>query len=155
MNYHEIIKRFEPTPDNLLPMLHAIQDEHPQNYLTPDTLKAVAAYMKTTLASVYGVVGYYTMFSTSPRGRYIIRVCNSPVCHLTGSENTIEWAKEILGVGLNQTTADDLFTLEESECLGRCAKSPSIMINRDFYGNLTRSKLAEIFSEIRLKVNKN
>jgi NADH-quinone oxidoreductase subunit E len=155
MNHHDIIKRFEPTPDNLLPMLHAIQDGHTQNYLTADALKAVAAYMKMTMSSVYGVVGYYTMFSTSPRGRFIVRVCNSPVCHLSGSENAIAWAKDILGVELNQTTADGLFTLEESECLGRCGKSPSMMINREFYGNLTQDKLLEIFKEIRIKSNNN
>lgn len=149
MDSKKLLNRFEPKRDNLLPILHFLQDNHPQNYLPPETLKVVSNYLNLTLSQVYGVVGYYTMFSTKPRGKYIIRLCNSPVCHMSGSENAIEWVKNILKVNLNETTPDSLFTIEESECLGRCGKAPSMMINRDFYGELTMEKMEQIINELR------
>lgn len=149
MNVKEIIESFEPTKDNLLPLLHALQDNHPQNYLPDESLKLIAKYMNITLSSVYGVVGYYTMFSTKPRGKFVVRICNSPVCHLAEAENIMLWAEIYLGVKLGQTTSDGIFTLEESECLGRCAESPSMMINREFFGNLTPDSLREIFENYR------
>ncbi len=149
MDNEQIIKRFEPKPDNIIPLLHELQDNHPQNYLTEDALRQVARFMNVNLSWIYGVVGYYTMFSTKPRGKFIIRLCNSPVCHISGSENAIEWTKSLLKVNLNETTPDGLFTLEESECLGRCGKAPSMMINRDFYGELTKEKMEQIINELR------
>jgi NADH-quinone oxidoreductase subunit E len=68
---------------------------------------------------------------------------------MSGSENAIEWVKNILKVNLNETTPDSLFTIEESECLGRCGKAPSMMINRDFYGELTMEKMEQIINELR------
>ena len=153
MNVKEIIESFEPNKDNLLPLLHALQDNHPQNYLPNETLRLVAKHMNITLSSVFGVVGYYTMFSTKPRGRYVVRICNSPVCHMADAESIMSWAEGYLGVKLGQTTPDGLFTLEESECLGRCGKSPSMMINREFYGNVSRISLAEIFESFKANGN--
>ncbi len=58
-------------------ILHALQDNHPQNYLTEEALSDAAKYLKLTKSSVYGVAKYYSMFSLKPRGKYIIRVCVS------------------------------------------------------------------------------
>jgi len=154
MNVLEIIKRFEPQKENLLNILHVLQDSHPQNYLPDDALVQVAKHINVSLSSVTGVVGYYSMFSRKPRGRFIVRICNSPVCQINKSENTLQEAQKILGVKLGETTADELFTLEESECLGRCGKGPSMMVNRDFYGKLSKEKLEKIFLDLRNSILK-
>ncbi len=155
MNVLEIIRKFEPQKENLLNILHSLQDGHPQNYLPDDTLVQVARYLNVPLSSITGIVGYYSMFSRKPRGRFIVRICNSPVCHINNSEDTIQQAQEILGVKLGETTTDELFTLEESECLGRCGKGPSMMVNKDFYGKLTREKLEKIFSDFRSSIKES
>jgi NADH-quinone oxidoreductase subunit E len=152
MNSKKILNEFEPKRENLLPILQSLQDNHPQNYLPPETLKEVSKYLNLTLSQVYGVVGYYSMLSTKPRGKHIIRICNSPVCHMCGAENAIEWLKEILRVNLNETTSDGIFTIEESECLGRCGKAPSMMINKEFYGELTKAKIEQIIRSLRENV---
>ena len=87
MKTAEILKQFRPEHDNMLGLLHALQDNNPDNYLDAGDLKAVAEYLNTTLGHVYGVATYYTMFSLKPRGKYIIRACNSPVCNMEGSVN--------------------------------------------------------------------
>ncbi|MBN1990678.1 MAG: NAD(P)H-dependent oxidoreductase subunit E [Bacteroidales bacterium] len=140
--------KFPPRKDSLLQILHHIQDNHPNQYLSEDCLKATAKYLDLPLSSVYGVAEYYSMFSLKPRGRYIIRICTSPVCGMMGSTPLVEWLKNRLSIGVGETTPDGLFTLEEAECLGRCGKAPSMIINRDFYGNLTEDVLEGIISNL-------
>lgn len=149
MTTEEILSNFKPVKDNLLPILHQLQDNHPQNYLPDETLAATAKYLNLTKSTVYGVVGYYSMFSRKPRGKYIVRLCTSPVCSMMGSLSLLDWLTQKLGIGVGDTTADGLFTIEESECLGRCGKAPSMMINREFYGDLSPESLNLIFNQLK------
>lgn len=151
MKTSEILKKFSPEHENMLNILHAMQDNNPFNYLGSDELKAVAAYLNTTLSHVYGVATYYTMFSVKPRGKYIIRACNSPVCLMEGSLNVLDELKKLLAIDIGETTADRLFTLEMSECLGQCARAPVMMINQEIYGNLDRKMISGIILDLKEK----
>ncbi len=151
MDIQKILERHSPEPDNMLNILHDLQDANLQNYLPEESLRQVARYLNTTLSAVYGVVNYYTMFSTKPRGKYIIRLCQSPVCHLMGSETVLESVKKLLGVELDEPAADGLFSLELSECLGICDVAPAMMIGEDIYGHLSEANISKIISEIREK----
>lgn len=151
MKTSEILKKFSPEHENMLNILHAMQDNNPHNYLGSDELKAVAAYLNTTLSHVYGVATYYTMFSVKPRGKYIIRACNSPVCLMEGSLNVLDELKKLLAIDIGETTADRLFTLEMSECLGQCARAPVMMINQEIYGNLDRKMISGIILDLKEK----
>jgi len=153
MDQQEILAGFSSDRANLLPILHALQDNHPQNYLTDESLRAAARHLSINLSWVYGVAGYYSMFSLNPRGRYIIRVCNSPVCNMLGSSGIIEALTGILGIGKGETTPDGLFTVEEAECLGICDVAPAMMVNRAVYGNLTNESLKVIIDELRKMKN--
>jgi NADH-quinone oxidoreductase subunit E len=149
MKTSEILKKFSPEHKNMLNILHAMQDNNPYNYLGTDDLKAVASYLNTTLSHIYGVATYYTMFSVKPRGRYIIRACNSPVCLMEGSLNVLEELKQLLAIEIGETTGDRLFTLEVSECLGQCARAPVMMINKEIYGNLDRQAISDIIQDLK------
>ena len=153
MDQQEILAGFSPDRANLLQLLHALQDNHPQNYLTDGSLRAVARHLRINLSWVYGVAGYYSMFSLKPRGRYIIRVCNSPVCNMLGSYGIIDALTGILGIGKGETTTDGVFTVEEAECLGICDVAPAMMVNRTVYGNLTHESLKVILDELRIMKN--
>ena len=131
-------------------IFHALQDSHPQNYLTEEALRATARYLNVNLSWVYGVAGYYSMFSLKPRGRYIIRICNSPVCNMMGSPDILELLDSLLHIRPGETTTDGLFTVEEAECLGICDVAPAMMINRKVYGYLTRDSLAAVLDELKL-----
>jgi NADH-quinone oxidoreductase subunit E len=149
MDIQKILLKYTPEKTNLLNILHEIQDAHPQNYLPEKALLEVAAYLNTTMSSVYGVVKYYTMLSTKPRGKYIIRLCQSPICHLMGSETVLENLQKVLGVGINEPTADGLFFIEYSECLGICDVAPAMMVGQEPYGHLTENRIASIITELR------
>ena len=149
VEYSTILQKYAPFRENLLMILHDVQSAEPKNYISPAAVEAVAAYLNTTLAAVYGVVGYYSMLSSEPRGRHIIRVCNSPVCRMNGSFDLLEELQRQLGIALNGTTDDGDFTLETSECLGNCHYAPSLMIDGVLYSGVNRDSLGRILAKNR------
>jgi len=149
MEKSALISDFEPAKDNMLNILHRLQNKNPNNYLTIEDLKFVAEYLNTTYSTVYGVAKYYSMFSLKPRGEYIIRICKSPVCNMISGKSMIEVIENMLEIKMGGTTSDMLFTLEPSECLGHCAQAPVMMINNKMYTDLNEDKIIEILEEIR------
>ena len=98
----ELLQKFNPQKNNMLQILHALQDAHPEHYLTDEAMRNVAKYLNISLSSVYGVATYYTMFSIKPRGKYIIRVCQSPVCRMLKSSIIFDTLKEVLNVEIGE-----------------------------------------------------
>jgi NADH:ubiquinone oxidoreductase subunit E len=150
MDKSAIISKFEPQKDNMLNILHELQNSNPQNFLTTEDLKLVANYLNTTYSSVYGVVKYYSMFSVEPRGKYLIRICKSPLCNMVGDKSVLNDIKENIGIGIGEITDDLMFSVEASECLGHCAEAPVMMINEGVYKNLDSKKIKDIFQNIKL-----
>ena len=146
MSPQEIISKHKPTQDSLLNILHDLQNNNPENYITTEAMDLVARYLNMTKSSVYGVVDYYSMLSLKPRGKYIIRLCISPVCHIKKAGGMISHLEKVLGIKTGETTSDKLFTLEVAECLGQCQEAPSMMINEKVYNNLTEARIKEIIS---------
>jgi len=112
-------------------------------------MQAAAEHLGLPPSYVYGVATFYTMFSMEPRGRYVIRVCQSPPCHLMGSTDLSKELVKALGIGFGETTKDGLFTLEMSSCLGVCGVAPAMMINGEVFGNLTQARVYEILDDKR------
>jgi NADH-quinone oxidoreductase subunit E len=147
--YKEICEKYTPEKDNLLYILHDIQDPHPQHYIPEEAVQVVAEYLNIPTNHIYGVLTFYTMYSTKPRGKNIIRLCESPPCYVKGSTNILRKLKMLLGVNTGETTKDGMFTLELCACLGVCGNAPVMMINEDVYGDLTEEKVEEIIDKIR------
>jgi len=149
MKRDKILKQYEPTGDNLLAILHDIQNASPEHYLSEGDLRAAADYLKLAYSSVHGVATFYTMYSLKPRGKNLIRVCQSPPCHLLGSSTISRELITLLGIGFGETTADRLFTLEMTSCLGVCGVAPAMMVNERVYGNLTAERIADVIAGLR------
>jgi NADH-quinone oxidoreductase subunit E len=154
MSTQSILEKHAPERHNLLMILHDLQDNHPQHYLTEEALDATARHLKLTKSSVYGVARYYTMFSLKPRGKFIIRVCVSAVCELMKGKQVISSLESVLGIRTGETTPCGLFTLELSECLGQCQEAPSMMINREVFNNLDNERIQTIIGDIRSREKK-
>ncbi|HVN24969.1 MAG TPA: NADH-quinone oxidoreductase subunit NuoE [Syntrophorhabdales bacterium] len=144
-----VLKKFTPDLHNILYLLHELQDNNPQHYVAREDIEACAHYLNVPYSYVHGVATFYTMFSLSPRGRNIIRLCDSPPCHLMGSESTLDYLKKRLGVEVGETTSDGAFTLELASCLGVCGVAPAIMINDEMFGKLTPERIDAILEERR------
>lgn len=149
MYREEILKKYEPTLDNILYILHDLQDNNPRHYISKEDIEACANFLNVPFSYVHGVVTFYSMFSLEPRGKYIIRLCESPPCHLMGSESLLEYLKKKLKVDIGETTKDGLFTLELTSCLGICGVAPAMMINDEMVGNLTPERIDAVLEERR------
>ena len=147
--YKEICEKYAPEKHNLLYILHDIQDNHPQHYIPEEAVQVVSEYLNIPTNHIYGVLTFYTMYSTKPRGKNIIRLCESPPCYVKGSTNILRKLKMLLGINTGETTKDGMFTLELCACLGVCGNAPVMMINEDVYGDLTEEKVEEIIEKIR------
>ncbi len=124
-------------------------EHHYGNSLPGAVLGEVARLVGTSPAQLNGFVTFYTMLSTKPRGRHVIRVCTSGPCHVTGAPSIVAELTRLLGVDLGETTPDGVFTLEGSSCLGICGVSPALMIDDNAYGNLTPEDLPRILATAR------
>ncbi len=152
MDREAIVKRFEPNLSNILYIMHDLQDNNPQRYLAQEDMEACADYLNVPYSYVHSVASFYTMFSLKPRGRNIIRLCESPPCHLMGAHSLLDYLKGLLKVDVGGTTKDGMFTLELTSCLGACGVAPAMMLNEEMFGNLTPEKVDAILDKRRKEI---
>ena len=140
--------------ENVLLILHEFQNNNPRHYLSTKDLAMIAKYLNVPRSSIYGLASYYTLFSLIPRGKHIIRVCDSPVCRMAGSSDILAKLRQDLEIDIGKTTADELFTLETTACLGQCDTAPSMSVDEAHFGNLSAQKVKTIVQKYR-KQGKN
>lgn len=143
----EILTKYPQKKEYLINALHELQTVHPYKYIDDAIMNACSKYFNLTKSQVFGVVTYYTMFNSKPQGLNIIYVCNSPICSNMGSENIYDFLKQKLKIKKDNISEDGKFSLQKVECLGRCGKAPSIMINREVFTGMTPEKIEEIISK--------
>lgn len=147
----EVIEKARKTAeerDILINTLHEIQRMF-GNFVPPEAIEVISEELKVPLSRVYEVLTFYTMFSTKKRGKYVLRVCESLPCHVEGGREIVRALKKELGIDFGQTTPDGLFTLETTSCLGLCGVAPVIMVNDEYFGNVTPEKVRELVKKMR------
>jgi formate dehydrogenase subunit gamma len=130
-----------------MPILHGIQEE--LGYIPTDAVPIIASEMNLTRAEVHGVVTFYHDFRSSPPGRCVVKICQAESCQAAGSEALTAFARKRLGIEFHQTTEDGSCSLEPVYCLGNCALSPSVMIDKEVFGRVTEERFDEILAEAR------
>lgn len=145
----EIIERYNGSRERLIQILLDLQKVSGQNYLPEDCIIEISKKLDMQPSKVFEVATFYSMFNQEPKGKYIIEICKSAPCHVTGSENITKMFEEALGIKMGETTSDGLFTLQHSNCFGACDISPAVKIGEKVYGNLTKEKIKEIINMYR------
>jgi formate dehydrogenase subunit gamma len=131
----------------LLPVLHAIQDT--LGYIPPDAVPMIARAMNLSRAEVHGVISFYHDFRSSPPGEHTVHLCRAEACQAMGARELEQHARQRLGIGFGETSADGLFTLEPVYCLGNCACSPSIRINDEVHAGVSAAKFDALIEALR------
>ena len=103
------------------------------------------------LAKIYGVVTFYNFFKLQKAGKYIVQVCLGTACYLRGGDDIIKEFEKQLGVGLNATTSDGLFSVEAVRCLGCCGLAPVAVVNGEVHGKLDKSMVTGIIEKYRAR----
>ncbi len=131
----------------LLPMLHLVQSE--QGYITPDGIAFCADVIGITKAQVAAVSTFYTMYKRKPTGEYLVSVCTNTLCGVLGGDEIYKQLSELLGVGMNETTADGTITLEHAECLAACDYAPVVTVNYEFFDNQTTESASALVGQLQ------
>jgi NADH:ubiquinone oxidoreductase subunit E len=118
-------------------------------HIPPDMQKVIGAELNVAGCRLFDSMSFYSMAAWQPKGKHIVRLCHSPCCHHNGADNILEIIQKDLNVEPGGTTADGLFTLEFTACLGVCEVSPAIQIDEVVYGNLTRDKVIQVLADYR------
>jgi len=112
-------------------------------------VEEVAKRCKVTPLQVNEVVGFYSMLHKKGMGKYHVQVCTNISCMLRGGEELLERCKQRLGIGNKQVTSDQVFSLEEVECIGACSWAPAVQVNYDFHENLTPDAMEVVLDSYR------
>jgi NADH-quinone oxidoreductase subunit E/NADP-reducing hydrogenase subunit HndA len=103
---------------------------------------------------VYGVVSFYHFFTTTPRGKYELKVCMGTACFVRHAQRLVEIVQQVLDVEVGGVTEDRLFSLEQVRCLGACGLAPAMMLNEDTLGNLSPKDVRKRVLKLRTKARR-
>ncbi|MDA8088364.1 MAG: NADH-quinone oxidoreductase subunit NuoE [Nitrospiraceae bacterium] len=134
-------------PDAILPALRRTQEAC--GYIPKEAIFELAKRLKTTPAHLYGVATFYDQLSLVPQGRNVIRLCTNMACHVNGAESLLEFLRGKLKITSGNTTSDGRYTIIESECIGSCDRGPAMMVNDDYYYELTPRKIMRILARYK------
>jgi NADH:ubiquinone oxidoreductase subunit E len=147
--FDSVLSEYKVKPGALIPVLQTAQTMF--GYLPKNVLRRIATVLNKPYSEVAGVVGFYSFFSTVPRGKYLVRVCLGTACYVRGGNDVLSAMKKALGIDIGQTTEDRLFSLDIGRCFGACGLAPVIMINNDVHQRVKPSKVNEILNAYRAK----
>jgi NADH-quinone oxidoreductase subunit E len=142
-----VIGRYPRPRSALLPLLHLVQAE--EGHVSDDGIAYCAARLGLTEADVASVVSYYTMYKRNPVGEYHVGVCTNTLCAIMGGDQILASLREHLGVGDDEPTADGKVSLEHVECNAACDYAPVVMVNWEFFDNMTPDSARELADKLR------
>jgi NADH:ubiquinone oxidoreductase subunit E len=148
-----VLDDYQKTEGALIPVLQIAQNMF--GYLPEAALKKISERLNKPFSEVAGVVGFYSFFSTVPRGKYLVRVCLGTACYVRGGKEVLNSLKKELKIDVGQTTGDRLFSLDIGRCFGACGLAPVIMVNDDVHQRVKPVKIAELLDIYRNKENGN
>ena len=131
-------------------LLSSLKRTHAEHaHLPREVAVEISRSLDIPLGEVFGVASFYSFLSTEPRGRNTIMICKSVPCYLKHSEMTVKAVEDEIGIAVGETTEDDRFSFESTNCIGACDVAPAMLVNADVHGELTPRKISQILKSYR------
>ena len=132
----------------IVAILQDIQEEY--RYLPREAFDYLSKQLGVSLAKLYRVATFYENFSLTPKGKYVIKICDGTACHVRKSIPILDaLRKELKLTGDKKTTDDLLFTVETVSCLGACGLAPVLTVNDKVYPAMTPESAVELLNELK------
>lgn len=131
----------------LMHILHTAQDM--LGFIPYEAQKFIAEEMNVPLAKIYGIVTFYSRFTTNPVGKYKVSVCLGTACYVKGSDKLIEKVEQLLNIKEGETTPDGLYSISATRCLGACGLAPIMTVNEEVYGKITPDEIEGILAKYK------
>lgn len=129
----------------LMPALQTAQAIY--GYLPIEVQKIVSEEFSVPLEEIFGVATFYSQFKLNPVGKYSVSVCLGTACYVKGAGNIIDRLKRELNLEEGGTSADGMFSLAATRCIGCCGLAPVMTVNEDVYGKLVADDIPGILSK--------
>lgn len=134
--------------EQLLLILIKLQEISGASYIDRETAELVAEELNMPISRIYEAITFYDMLSATPRGKYVVEVCDSPPCHYVQGLPVAQELEKQLGISMGESTPNGLFTLKWVPCVGACDIGPVIKIRNQVFGNLTAQRIADILTAL-------
>ena len=141
----KVIEKYKGTEGALIPVLHEAQEIY--GSLPVEVQQIISDGLNVSMAEIYGVVTFYTQFTTNPKGRYKISVCLGTACYVKGSGDILEKIMEKLKIGVGECSEDGKYSLDATRCIGACGLAPVMTVNDDVYGRLVPDDVEGILAK--------
>jgi NADH-quinone oxidoreductase subunit E len=156
----KIMERYSNHPQQLIAILLDIQEAAGNNCVERQWAELASEVLNVPLSKIYDILTFYAMFSSEPRGEYVIEICRSTPCYFSracnddsgaacGTQKVVQWFENALGIKMGETSADGKFTLTFTNCVGVCDIGPVAVIKDDVFGNLTQEKIKTLVNLCR------
>ena len=143
-----IVSRYPVKRSAVLPLLYIAQDTY--GYLTDAAVREVAEILDLPPTDVFEVAGFYSLLYEEPVGTWVLQVCDDVPCCFTGAEDLVATLQQQLGIAVDQTTPDGMFTLQRVKCLADCNNAPLLQANLDYCRKLdSPEKVGELLNRLR------
>ena len=139
--YRKIDAIVEKHKDNkpIVAILQDVQEEY--RYIPREAFDYLAEKLDVSLAKLFSIATFYENFSLTPKGKYVIKICDGTACHVRKSIPILNALKKELNLADGEKTTEDLlFTVETVSCLGACGLAPVLTVNDKVYPAMTPDK---------------
>src|SRR5215467_10055 len=143
----EIIARYPRPRSALLPLLHLVQAL--EGFVSADGIAFCAEQLGLSEAEVTAVVSFYTMYKRRPVGEYHVGVCTNTLCAVLGGDAIYANLRDYLGTEADEPTSDGKVSLERVECNAACDYAPVMMVNWEFFDNMTPKSARDLVDGLR------
>lgn len=150
--FESIIDNYSRKKKSLISILQDIQSKY--NYLPSSSLTSISKALDIPLIDIISVASFYNAFSLTPRGKHVITICMGTACHVRGAPQILDEFKRKLDIDVEETTDDNMFTLESVNCLGACALGPIAVIDGEYHGQMKIRKVGKLIKIYRSESEK-
>ena len=139
------MEQFEDKESALIKVLYEAQNIF--GYLSREVMLFISDKLNVPASKIYGVVTFYSYFTTEPKGRCQLKVCMGTACFVRGSEKIARQMEKDLGISRGETTPDRKFSLDALRCVGACGLAPVVLVNDKVYGKIEVDDISTIIKE--------
>ena len=142
----KMLNKHPKQKDSLIAILNEVQEKY--GYIPKQCQMEISKYLDMPMAEIYGVITFYSRFTTAPKGKYNIAVCLGTACFVKCSQSILDRLKDRIKISGGETTPDGKFSIDEVRCVGACGLAPVFMVNDEVYGNATVKMVDEVLDKL-------
>lgn len=142
---NQLLEKYKGDKSNLIRVLNDAQEIY--GYLPIEVQEEISRQMNISMAEIYGVVTFYSRFTTEKKGKYCISICLGTACYVKGAEAILNRFKDKLGIKEGECTKDGKFSIDVTRCIGACGSAPVFSVNDQVYTKATLEMVDKVIEE--------